>query len=97
LIVIRAMEMVSPPIESLDDLDDLRRVLAEVGHLQDEVVDLQLGISVRDAKILEQAQEIAQLKGLPPRPKFKGKPSGIRWTRRVLFAWFWRGRRRLRC
>ena len=41
------------------------------------IAELRLTIAARDAKILEQAEEIARLKGLPPRPKFKGKPSGM--------------------
>jgi hypothetical protein len=41
------------------------------------IEDLKLSVAVRDAKIVEQADEIARLKGLPPRSKFPGKPSGM--------------------
>lgn len=41
------------------------------------IEDLKVAVSVRDTKIGEQAEEIARLKGLPPRPKFPGKPSGM--------------------
>ncbi len=66
----------APPTESIDDfsLDDLRRVVAT---LVAQVDRLQADVAARDAKIAEQADEIARLKGLPPRPKFKGKPSGM--------------------
>ena len=80
----------APPVESSDDLSlsDLRQVaatlVAQVGLLQEEaarqsalIAELRLTIAARDAKILEQAEEIARLKGLPPRPKFKGNPSGM--------------------
>ena len=81
--------MAFPP-ESFDDLSlgDLRRAVATLAaqgeRLQNEVsaqaeviAELKLTVSARDAKIAEQADEIARLKGLPPRPKFKGKPSGM--------------------
>jgi hypothetical protein len=81
--------MSSPP-ESVDDLSlgDLRRALATLAaqgeRLQNEVsaqseviAELKLTVAARDAKISEQADEIARLKGLAPRPKFKGKPSGM--------------------
>jgi hypothetical protein len=45
--------------------------------MEAEVADLKVEVAVKDAKIQEQAEEIAWLKGLPPRPKFKGKPSGM--------------------
>ncbi|TIR15782.1 MAG: hypothetical protein E5X33_30720 [Mesorhizobium sp.] len=82
--------MTLPPSESPDDLPlaDLRRVVAvalaelervtgEVSRLQAEVADLKVELAAKDVKIQEQAEEIARLKGLPPRPKFKGKPSGM--------------------
>jgi hypothetical protein len=74
----------TPPLsESVDDLapSDLRRVvetpIVEVGRLQawDGVKDAL--ISQLQKRVSEQADEIARLKGLPPRPKFKGKPSGM--------------------
>jgi chromosome segregation ATPase len=76
--------------ESIDDLSlaDLRQAVAalaaQLSRLQGDVAEfpkvvaeLKLEIAARDAKIVEQAEEIARLKGLPPRPKFKGKPSGM--------------------
>jgi hypothetical protein len=74
----------TPPLsESVDDLapSDLRRVvetlIVEVGRLQasDGVKDAL--ISQLQKRVAEQADEIARLKGLPARPKFKGKPSGM--------------------
>lgn len=78
------------PLELSDDLSlaDLRRAFAtlaaQVERLQNEVAaqsdviaELKLTVAARDAKIAEQAGQIARLKGLPPRPKFKGKPSGM--------------------
>src|SRR5580693_9769451 len=61
--------MTLPPTESLEDLPlaDLRRLVValieEAGRLAAENRELK--------------DEIARLKGLPPRPKFKGKPSGM--------------------
>lgn len=68
--------MTPPPSESLGDLSlaDLRQV---VSALIDEVSRLQAEVSVKDAQIQELRDEVARLKGLPPRPKFKGKPSGM--------------------
>lgn len=48
-------------------------LLAEVERLRVEVGDPKLVVLAGDAKILEQAEEIARLKGLPPRPKFPSK------------------------
>ena len=80
----------APPIESSGDLSlsEFRQVVAtlvaQVGRLQEElarqselIAELRLTVAMRDAKILEQAEEIARLKGLPPRPKFKSRPSGM--------------------
>jgi Transposase IS66 family len=77
----------STPAESIDDLplEDLRRVVArlvgEVGRLQGQVEELQgemrAVVVAKDAEIADLKDEIARLKGLPPRPKFKGKPSGM--------------------
>jgi Transposase IS66 family len=75
--------MTRPPTESFDDLPlkDLRRVVArlvsEVGRLREaeRVKDEEIGLL--KAKIAEQAEEIARLKNLPKRPKFKGRPSGM--------------------
>jgi hypothetical protein len=58
-------------------LADLERLQGEVATLGEVIADLKLTVVARDAKILEQAEEIARLKGLPPRPKFTGKPSGM--------------------
>jgi hypothetical protein len=75
--------MTRPPTESFDDLPlkELRRVVAtlvsEVGRLREaeSVKDEEIGLL--KAKIAEQAEEIARLKNLPKRPKFKGRPSGM--------------------
>jgi len=55
----------------------LAAALSELLRLQAEVADLRVDAAAKDAKLLEQAEEIARLKGLPPRPRFKGKPSGM--------------------
>jgi len=58
--------------------------------MEAEVADLKVELAVKDAKIQEQAEEIAWLKGLSPRPRFKGKeaatskPLGARKTGRKL-------------
>lgn len=83
--------MLSPPSESSDDLaiSELRRFVAklaaEVERLRVEGVAGADAIETRDVVILALKaevhalkDEIARLKGLPPRPKFiKGKPSGM--------------------
>src|ERR1035437_2082300 len=57
-----------------DQRGEMQAVVAakdgEIGELKAEVRDLK-------AKVAEQADEIARLKGLPARPKFKGRPSGM--------------------
>ena len=82
--------MTGPPIGPLDDLPlsdlrrvvavafaELERVVAELSQLRESVAELKVELAVKDGKIQEQAEEIARLKGLPPRPKFKSKPSGM--------------------
>ena len=49
----------------------------EVASLQDNAGQLTAVVSLRDAEIVALKDEIARLKGLPPRPKFKSKPSGM--------------------
>jgi len=61
--------MTLPPTESVEDLP-----LAEVRRL---VVALIAEAGRLTAENQELKDEIARLKGLPPRPKFKGKPSGM--------------------
>ena len=62
-------------------LTAVRRVIAalieEVGGLREDVVTLQTQNAQLKAENGELRDEIARLKGLPPRPKFKGKPSGM--------------------
>ena len=71
------------PSDPADDLPlaELRRVVAtlvsEVGRLQGQAVELRAIVAAKDAQISELKAEIARLKGLPPRPKFTGKPSGM--------------------
>jgi hypothetical protein len=67
----------------IDDLPlaDLRRVvgtlLTEMSRLQGELGELKAVVATKDAEIVALKDEIARLKGLPPRPKFKLKPSGM--------------------
>lgn len=58
-------------------VSEVGRLQAQVGELSDEVVELQAVVAIKDAEIGELKAEIARLKGLPPRPKFVGKPSGM--------------------
>jgi len=82
--------MPPPPSESSDDLElsELRRFVAtlasQVERLQarvgatSEIVDLKdAEIAALKTEVTALKDEIARLKGLPPRPKFKGKPSGM--------------------
>jgi hypothetical protein len=62
-------------------LVDLRRVVAalamQVGKLEEAVDTLTSKNAVLEAENIALKDEIARLKGLPPRPKFKAKPSGM--------------------
>jgi hypothetical protein len=62
-------------------LADLRRVVtalaSQVTALQDDVNRLTAVVASKDVEIVALKDEIARLKGLPPRPKFKTKPSGM--------------------
>jgi hypothetical protein len=76
---------------ALSELERFRsefsRLEAEVATQGDVISELKLTVAARDGKIVEQAEEIARLKGLPPRPKFKGKPSGMEaWTSKPLLG-----------
>jgi hypothetical protein len=79
-----------PPTESFDDLAlvELRgfvaTLAAEVERLRAQDGARGKAIDLKDAEIAALKvevsalkEEIARLKGLPPRPKFKGKPSGM--------------------
>jgi len=69
--------------EPADDLPlaDLRRVVSalveQVAGLQETVAELTSENAALKAENVTLRDEIARLKGLPPRPKFKGKPSGM--------------------
>ena len=69
--------------DRIDDLPlaDLRRfvgtMLAEMARLQDELSEFKAALAAKDAENVALKDEIARLKGLPPRPKFKAKPSGM--------------------
>ena len=70
----------SEPVDALP-LADLRRVVsavvAQVATLQDAGDQHMAVLALKDAEIAALKDEIARLKGLPPRPKFKVKPSGM--------------------
>lgn len=50
---------------------------AQVKSLQDSQDEHAAVVALKDAEIAALKDEIARLKGLPPRPKFKAKPSGM--------------------
>ena len=65
-------------------LTQVSRLQGEVASLRGEVASLEDNsgrltavVGLRDAEIIALKDEIARLKGLPPRPKFKSKPSGM--------------------
>ena len=62
-------------------LADLRQVVsalvAQVSALRDSGDQLTAVVTLKDAEIAALKEEIAWLKGLPPRPRFKIKPSGM--------------------
>jgi len=70
----------SVPVDALP-LADLRRVVsalvAQVATLQDAGDQHMAVLALKDAEIAALKDEIARLKGLPSRPKFKVKPSGM--------------------
>ena len=70
----------SDPVDALP-LADLRRVVsalvAQVATLQDAGDQHVAVLALKDAEIAALKDEIARLKGLPPRPRFKVKPSGM--------------------
>ena len=60
------------------DLQQLVRALAaQVTTLQNGADQHEAVLALKDAEIAALKDEIARLKGLPPRPKFKAKPSGM--------------------
>jgi len=72
--------------DRIDDLPlvDLRRfvgtMLTEMARLQGGLGEFKAALVAKDAEIVALKDEIARLKGLPPRPKFKIKPSGMEQT-----------------
>src|SRR3990170_4044137 len=71
------------PSDSIEDLPlaDFRRVvlalMEEVGRLGEALAGRDAEIAALKAENQALKDEIARLKGLPPRPRFKGKPSGM--------------------
>jgi len=61
------------------------RICAQVATLQDAGDQHMAVLALKDAEIAALKDEIARLKGLPPRPKFKVKPRG--WSRRHRSLW----------
>jgi hypothetical protein len=70
----------SDPLDGLP-LADLRCVVsalvAQLATLQESVDRLTIQNAALQAENIALKDEIARLKGLPPRPKFKVKPSGV--------------------
>jgi regulator of replication initiation timing len=70
----------SDPVDALP-LADLQRVVsalvAQVATLQETVDRLTTENAALKGENIALKDEIARLKGLPPRPKFKVKPSGM--------------------
>jgi hypothetical protein len=56
---------------------EVASLCGEVASLEDNSGRLTAVVGLRDAEIIALKDEIARLKGLPPRPKFKSKPSGM--------------------
>lgn len=80
--------MIKPPRLPVDSLEQLQRVLdtvltrvrqlespVEAGRVR--IGELEATVVLKDGRISELEDEVARLKGLPPRPRFKGKPSGM--------------------
>ena len=79
----------SEPVDALP-LADLWRVVsalvAQVATLQDAGDQHMAVLALKDAEIAALKDEIARLKGLPPRPKFKVKPLGMEQRPQSLWA-----------